>query len=98
MSKYFLNLPLSSQENLVMTEWKTAASLYIAVEAENLQKVINTYKIEDTKFLPTKHDSYRIILNVITNKKYRDENLLDIKETKELALNIPQSKICEKST
>jgi hypothetical protein len=59
----------------------------MAQEAEKLQELLNTFKVEDTKSLPIKQANQQIIMNDSTNKISRGEHLLDSKGTNVLAIN-----------
>ena len=76
-----------TQENSALVEQNTTASHHMAQEAEKLQELLNTFKVEDTKSLPIKQANQQIIMNDSTNKISRGEHLLDSKGTKVLAIN-----------
>jgi hypothetical protein len=64
-----------TQENSALVEQNTTGSQHMAQEAEKLQELLNTFKVEDTKSLPIKQANQQIIMNDSTNKISRDEHL-----------------------
>jgi methyl-accepting chemotaxis protein len=82
INKSIADMDRITQENSALVEQNTTASQHMAEEAENLEKLLNTFKVEDTKSLPIKQANQQIIMNDSTNKISRGENLLDSKGTK----------------
>ena len=82
INKSIADMDRITQENSALVEQNTTASQHMAQEAEKLQELLNTFKVEDTKSLPIKQANQQIIMNDSTNKISRGENLLDSKGTK----------------
>ena len=82
INKAIADMDRITQENSALVEQNTTASQHMAQEAEKLQELLNTFKVEDTKSLPIKQANQQIIMNDSTNKISRGENLLDSKGTK----------------
>jgi len=82
INKSIADMDRITQENSALVEQNTTASQHMAQEAENLEELLNTFKVEDTKSLPIKQANQQIIMNDSTNKISRGENLLDSKGTK----------------
>ena len=82
INKSIADMDRITQENSALVEQNTTASQHMAHEAEKLQELLNTFKVEDTKSLPIKQANQQIIMNDSTNKIIRGENLLDSKGTK----------------
>jgi methyl-accepting chemotaxis protein len=82
INKAIADMDRITQENSALVEQNTTASQHMAQEAENLEELLNTFKVEDTKSLPIKKANQQIIMNDSTNKISRGENLLDSKGTK----------------
>jgi methyl-accepting chemotaxis protein len=87
INKSIADMDRITQENSALVEQNTTASQHMAQEAEKLQELLNTFKVEDTKSLPIKQANQQIIMNDSTNKISRGEHLLDSKGTKVLAIN-----------
>ncbi len=81
INKSIADMDRITQENSALVEQNTTASQHMAQEAEKLQELLNTFKVEDTKSLPIKQANQQIIMNDSTNKISRGENLLDSKGT-----------------
>ena len=75
INKSIADMDRITQENSALVEQNTTASQHMAQEAEKLQKLLNTFKVEDTKSLPIKQANQQIIMNDSTNKISRDEHL-----------------------
>ena len=75
INKSIADMDRITQENSALVEQNTTASQHMAQEAEKLQELLNTFKVEDTKSLPIKQANQRIIMNDSTNKISRDEHL-----------------------
>jgi ABC-type transporter Mla subunit MlaD len=82
INKAIADMDRITQENSALVEQNTTASQHMAQEAENLEELLNTFKVEDTKSLPIKQANQQIIMNDSKNKISRGENLLDSKGTK----------------
>jgi len=82
INKSIADMDRITQENSALVEQNTTASQNMAQEAEKLQELLNTFKVEDTKSLPIKQANQQIIMNDSKNKISRGENLLDSKGTK----------------
>ena len=82
INKAIADMDRITQENSALVEQNTTASQNMAQEAEKLQELLNTFKVEDTKSLPIKQANQQIIMNDSKNKISRGENLLDSKGTK----------------
>ena len=82
INKSIADMDRITQENSALVEQNTTASQHMAQEAEKLQELLNTFKVEDTKSLPIKQANQQIIMNDSKNKISRGENLLDSKGTK----------------
>jgi len=81
INKSIADMDRITQENSALVEQNTTASQHMAQEAEKLQELLNTFKVEDTKSLPIKQANQQIIMNDSKNKISRGENLLDSKGT-----------------
>ena len=75
INKAIADMDRITQENSALVEQNTTTSQNMAQEAEKLQELLNTFKVEDTKSLPIKQANQRIIMNDSTNKISRDEHL-----------------------
>jgi len=82
INKAIADMDRITQENSTLVEQNTTASQHMAHEAKNLEELLNTFKVEDTKSLPIKQANQQIIMNDSKNKISRGENLLDSKGTK----------------
>ena len=58
-----------TQENSALVEQNATASQHMAEEAENLQELLNTFRVEDAEALPTLEEKPQIGLDNDTNKK-----------------------------
>ena len=56
INKSIADMDRITQENSALVEQNTTASQHMAQEAEKLQKLLNTFKVEDTKALPLKQE------------------------------------------
>ena len=65
-----------TQENATLVEQNTTASQHMAEEAENLQKLLNTFKVEDQGSIDMVSRTKQIEQNNLTHKKVEvEENL-----------------------
>ena len=65
-----------TQENSALVEQNTAASQHMAEEAENLQTLLNTFKVEEKGSNEIESHTKQIEQNNLTHKKVEvDENL-----------------------
>ena len=65
-----------TQENATLVEQNTTASQHMAEEAENLQKLLNTFKVEDQGSIDMVSSTKQIEQNNLTHKKEEvEENL-----------------------
>ena len=58
-----------TQENATLVEQNTTASQHMAEEAENLQKLLNTFKVEDQGSIDMVSPTKQIEQNNLTHKK-----------------------------
>jgi methyl-accepting chemotaxis protein len=68
INKSIADMDRITQENSALVEQNTTASQDMAQEAEKLQELLNTFKVEDTNSSPIEQANQRIILNDSTHK------------------------------
>ncbi len=68
INKSIADMDRITQENSALVEQNTTASQDMAQEAEKLQELLNTFKVEDTNSPPIEQANQRIILNDSTQK------------------------------
>ena len=80
-----------TQENATLVEQNTTASQHMAEEAENLQKLLNTFKVEDKGSIDMVSSTKQIEQNNLTHKKMEvEDNLSNTKpeNTQETLLGV----------
>ena len=60
---------LITQENSALVEQNATSSQHMAQEAEHLQGLLNTFRVEDTEALPEPKEKPQIIMESSVNKK-----------------------------
>jgi len=65
-----------TQENSALVEQNATASQHMAEEAENLQELLNTFKVEDAEALPVPKEKPQIVLDSDINKKEESDQLV----------------------
>jgi methyl-accepting chemotaxis protein len=68
INKSIADMDRITQEHSALVEQNTTASQDMAQEAEKLQELLNTFKVEDTNSSPIEQANQRIILNDSTHK------------------------------
>ena len=76
-----------TQENSALVEQNATASQHMAEEAENLQNLLNIFRVEDDETLPAPQERPQIILDSNTNTEGESDQLvlddMQIEEKKE---------------
>ena len=72
-----------TQENSALVEQNATASQHMAEEAENLQELLNTFKVEDADALPAPEEKPQIELDSDINQNAESDQSL-LKESKTL--------------
>ena len=71
-----------TQENSALVEQNTTASQNMAKQADHLQELLNTFKVEDSKALPEPNEIPQIKMGKTQNKIEKNKNIFpeDIKK------------------
>ncbi len=69
INKAIADMDRITQENSALVEQNATASQHMAEEAENLQELLNTFRVEDAEALPAPKEKPQIGLDNDTNKK-----------------------------
>ena len=64
-----------TQENSALVEQNAAVSQHMAEEADNMQNLLNMFRVEDDEALPASKEKPQIILDSNTNKEEESEQL-----------------------
>ena len=65
-----------TQENSALVEQNAAASQHMAEEADNMQNLLNMFRVEDDEALPAPGEKPQIVLDSDTNKDEESEQLV----------------------
>ena len=78
INKAIADMDRITQENSALVEQNATASQHMAQEAEHLQGLLNTFRVEDTEALPEPKEKPQIIMESSVNKKEKveDEKLI----------------------
>ena len=86
-----------TQENSALVEQNTTASQHMAEEAENLQNLLNTFRVDDTESLPEHQEKPQIILDIDTNQdEESDQIILEDTQNKEKKMDIIKNDVEKK--
>jgi len=82
INKAIADMDLMTQENSALVEQNTTASQHMAKQADHLQELLNTFKVEDSKALPEPNEIPQIKMGKTQNKIEKNKNIVseDIKK------------------
>ena len=73
INKAISDMDRITQENSALVEQNATSSQHMAQEAEHLQGLLNTFRVEDTEALPEPHEKPQIVMESSTKKEDEDE-------------------------
>jgi hypothetical protein len=76
INKAIADMDRLTQENSALVEENTTASQHMAEEAENLEKLLNTFKVEDQGSIDMDRPKKQIEQHTMTNNKVEVEEIL----------------------
>ena len=82
INKAIADMDRMTQENSALVEQNTTASQHMAKQADHLQELLNTFKVEDSKALPEPNEIPQIKMGKTQNKIEKNEKIVpeDIKK------------------
>ena len=69
INKSIADMDRMTQENSALVEQNTTASQHMAKQADHLQELLNTFKVEDSKSLPEPKEKPQIVMENSKNKE-----------------------------
>jgi len=76
INKAIADMDRMTQENSALVEQNTTASQHMAKQADHLQELLNTFKVEDSKALPEPNEIPQINMGKTQHKIEKDENIV----------------------